>query len=107
MVDGYELEAGTYVAVGPLVLHNDERYWDEPEKFSPYRFLDPDYQNEAYFPFSGGAHTCLGKFFASYIFKNVVYKLATNFESLESKEDLEINPSPIPHPRADVKIHLN
>ena len=106
-IDGYELEAGTYVAVGPLVLHNDERYWDEPEKFSPQRFLDPDYQNEAYFPFSGGAHTCLGKFFASYIFKNVVYKLATNFESLESKEDLEINPSPIPHPRADVKIHLN
>ena len=22
-IDGYELEAGTYVAVGPLVLHND------------------------------------------------------------------------------------
>ena len=107
IVDGYELEAGTYVAVGPLVLHNDERYWDEPGKFSPYRFLDPDYQNDAYFPFSGGAHTCLGKFFASYIFKNVVYKLATNFDSLESKEELNINPSPIPHPRTDVKIYLN
>ena len=107
IVDGYELEAGTYVAVGPLVLHNDERYWDEPGKFSPYRFLDPDYQNDAYFPFSGGAHTCLGKFFASYIFKNVVYKLATSFDSLESKEELNINPSPIPHPRSDVKIYLN
>ncbi len=106
-VEGYDLEAGTYVAVGPLVLHNDEKYWDEPDKFSPRRFLDPDYQNEAYFPFSGGAHTCLGKFFASYIFKNVVYKLATNFESLESTEELNINPSPIPHPRADVKIYLN
>ena len=65
-VEGYELEAGTYVAVGPLVLHNDARYWDDPEAFSPRRFEDPAYQNEAYFPFSGGAHTCLGNFFASF-----------------------------------------
>jgi len=106
-VEGYELEAGTYVAVGPLVLHNDSRYWDDPEAFSPRRFEDPAYQNEAYFPFSGGAHTCLGNFFASYIFKNVVYKLVDNFENISSKEDLNINPSPIPHPRSDVKIYIN
>ena len=36
-----------------------------------------------YFPFAGGAHTCLGKFFASYLFKNVVYKLVDNFDNYE------------------------
>ncbi len=106
-VEGFHVEAGTYVAVGPLVLHNDTRYWDQPEVFSPRRFLDPTYHNEAYFPFAGGAHTCLGKFFASYIFKNVVYKLVDNFENISSKEDLNINPSPIPHPRSDVRVYIS
>ena len=30
------------------------------------------YDDGVYFPFAGGAHTCLGKFFASYMFKNIV-----------------------------------
>ena len=34
IVDDYKLDGGTYVAIGPLVLHNDERYWDDPETVS-------------------------------------------------------------------------
>ena len=104
VVENYKLDAGTYVAIGPLVLHNDERYWENPDRYEPKRFLDLEEPNEAYFPFSGGAHTCIGKFFASYLFKNVIYKLVTNIEEISSTEVLEINPAPIPFPRKDVKI---
>ena len=104
VVENYKLDAGTYVAIGPLVLHNDERYWENPDRYEPKRFLDLEEPNEAYFPFSGGAHTCIGKFFASYLFKNVIYKLVTNIEEISSTEALEINPAPIPFPRKDVKI---
>ncbi|MFL2678631.1 MAG: cytochrome P450, partial [Candidatus Actinomarina sp.] len=31
VVENYKLDAGTYVAIGPLVLHNDERYWENPQ----------------------------------------------------------------------------
>ena len=106
VVENYKLDAGTYVAIGPLVLHNDERYWKNPQKCDPKRFLNADESNEAYFPFSGGAHTCLGKFFASYLFKNVIYKLVSNIETISSTEPLKINPAPIPFPRKDVKITL-
>ena len=47
VVDNYKLEAGTYVAIGPLVLHNDNRYWQEPEKYNPSRFLNTEEPNEA------------------------------------------------------------
>ena len=40
IVDDYKLDGGTYVAIGPLVLHNDERYWDDPETYNPTRFLN-------------------------------------------------------------------
>ena len=106
VVENYKLDAGTYVAIGPLVLHNDERYWENPQKCDPKRFLNTDETNEAYFPFSGGAHTCIGKFFASYLFKNVIYKLVSNIEMISSTEPLKINPAPIPFPRKDVKITL-
>ena len=106
VVENYKLDAGTYVAIGPLVLHNDERFWENPQECDPNRFLNADETNEAYFPFSGGAHTCLGKFFASYLFKNVIYKLVSNIETISSTEPLKINPAPIPFPRKDVKITL-
>ena len=106
VVENYKLDAGTYVAIGPLVLHNDERYWKNPQECDPKRFLNADETNEAYFPFSGGAHTCIGKFFASYLFKNVIYKLVSNIETISSTEPLKINPAPIPFPRKDVKITL-
>jgi cytochrome P450 len=107
VVDNYELDAGTYVAIGPLVLHNDERYFDNPQECDPRRFLNIDEPNEAYYPFSGGAHTCIGKFFASYLFKNVIYKLVSNIEEISSTEPLIINPAPIPFPKKDVTIHIN
>ena len=106
-LDGYEILKNTYIAAGPLVLHNDERYWEDPLAFNPERFEDPTITHEAYFPFAGGAHTCLGKFFASYLFKNVVYKLIDNFQVINTNEELKINPAPIPNPRKDVKIQVS
>ena len=106
-LDGYEIPKNTYIAAGPLVLHNDERYWENPLAFNPERFEDPTITHEAYFPFAGGAHTCLGKFFASYLFKNVVYKLVDNFQVISTNEELKINPAPIPNPRKDVKIQVS
>ena len=106
-LDGYEIPKNTYIAAGPLVLHNDERYWEDPLAFNPERFEDPTITHEAYFPFAGGAHTCLGKFFASYLFKNVVYKLVDNFQVISTNEELKINPAPIPNPRKDVKIQVS
>lgn len=106
-LDGYDIPKNTYIAAGPLVLHNDERYWEDPLAFNPERFEDPTITHEAYFPFAGGAHTCLGKFFASYLFKNVVYKLVDNFQVISTTEELKINPAPIPNPRKDVKIQVS
>ena len=103
-IQSHPLKAGTYVTISPLLLHHDDRYWDNPDVFDPYRFIDPNYHNKAYFPFAGGAHTCLGKFFASYIYKNVIYKFVQNIDNFEIDESLEIRPTPIPHPVKDVLV---
>jgi len=60
VVDNYKLEAGTYVAIGPLVLHNDNRYWQEPEKYNPRRFLNTENQMKLITHFLGEHTPALG-----------------------------------------------
>ena len=105
-IQDYPVSRGTYLTISPLLLHHDERYWDNPSNFDPYRFIDPSYTNKAYFPFAGGAHTCIGKFFASYMFKNVIYKYVQNIEQPIIEDRLNIRPTPIPHPIEDVRVSI-
>src|SRR6056300_1639789 len=96
-IETYNITKNSYLTISPLLLHHDDRYWDDPRKFDPYRFFDPAYINQAYFPFAGGAHTCIGKFFASYLFKNVIYKYIQSIQSPQIDQVLNIRPTPIPH----------
>ena len=105
-IQDYPVSGGTYLTISPLLLHHDERHWDNPSNFDPYRFIDPSYTNKAYFPFAGGAHTCIGKFFASYMFKNVIYKYVQNIEKPIIEDGLKIRPTPIPHPIDDVRVSI-
>ncbi|GJJ08151.1 hypothetical protein Clacol_002359 [Clathrus columnatus] len=44
-------------------LHYNPKYWTDPEKFDPTRFLG-NYNKDAYLPFSGGMRACIGRRFA-------------------------------------------
>lgn len=60
---GYRVPAGTTVIVSQWVMHRDPRFWDNPDKFEPERWLDGrarQIHRFAYFPFGGGARLCIG-----------------------------------------------
>ena len=66
-IGGYYVPAKSIVLLSQYVVHRDERYYVEPEKFDPDRWLPeakagrPKY---AYFPFGGGPRLCIGEAFA-------------------------------------------
>lgn len=64
---GYKIAAGTTVVMSQWVMHRHPKYWPQPEKFDPDRFL-PERETErprfAYFPFGGGPRQCIGDQFA-------------------------------------------
>jgi cytochrome P450 len=66
-VGGYTVPAGGLVAMSPYVVQRDPRWWPDPERFDPDRFL-PEARAArprfAYFPFGGGARQCIGESFA-------------------------------------------
>lgn len=72
-VGGWRLPAGSIVVALPWVLHRDARFWPEPLRFRPDRWLDdrgrfdegaPGQPRGAWFPFGFGARRCIGDQFA-------------------------------------------
>ncbi len=65
-IGGYPIPAGALVVTSPWVVHRDARWWPEPDRFDPERWRTPDPERPkfAYFPFGGGARTCIGEHFA-------------------------------------------
>jgi cytochrome P450 len=67
VVGGYAIAAGSIVLVSPWVVHHDPRWWPEPERFEPSRWLDGSEAARprfAFFPFGGGPRICIGEQFA-------------------------------------------
>jgi cytochrome P450 len=66
-IGGYRVPKDTVVLVSQFLLHHDARFFPDPERFDPDRWL-PERQNTrpkfAYFPFGGGTRVCIGEPFA-------------------------------------------
>jgi len=58
----FPVPSGTQVELHVPGLHYNPRYWKEPHKFMPERFLG-DWPKDAFIPFSQGARACLGRRF--------------------------------------------
>ncbi|KAI0279053.1 cytochrome P450 [Russula aff. rugulosa BPL654] len=58
----FPVPSGTLVELHVPGLHYNPRYWKEPHKFMPERFLG-DWPKDAFIPFSQGARACLGRRF--------------------------------------------
>lgn len=92
---GYKIPPKTMIMIPVHLLHRHPLYWDDPDTFSPERFLDPDRRNSGsgfgnrnftFLPFSGGARNCIGYRFATMEAQMIV---ATIIRSLR----VEIAPS--------------
>lgn len=64
---GYHIPKGTVLLLCPLVTQTDPRWFPDPFRFDPDRWL-PDVEAArprfSYFPFGGGPRTCIGEQFA-------------------------------------------
>lgn len=69
-----------------FVLQHWEKYWDDPEKFDPERFINSTPKPYTYIPFFLGPRQCIGKNFALLEIKTVLCTLLSTFEFAKSPD---------------------
>jgi cytochrome P450 len=78
-VEGHFIPTDTLVAVAPAVNHFDPSFWTKPDDFDPGRFgsdraEDKSHRN-AWIPFGGGAHKCIGMAFGTLEVKAILHEM--------------------------------
>lgn len=108
-LSGVRVAKGTQIIICPWVLHRDARFFAEPLRFAPERWIDgPAPPRFAYLPFGAGPRVCIGQHFA---LAEAVLILATlmqraRFELAEPTE-LELLPAVTLRPRGPVLMRMH
>jgi cytochrome P450 len=82
-IGGYHIPAGSQILVSSYVTHHHPEFWPNPEGFDPDRWLPEEVAKRpknAWFPFSGGPHQCIGGYFGLMEMQIVIPMILQRFE---------------------------
>lgn len=106
---GYTIPKGGWCFMYPWVLQIDPRYFPEPHRFDPERFL-PEREKEiptgAYVPFGLGGHSCIGQKMSMITLEQMLPLLVRNldFRLAEGQEVPEPEPTVSLRPKGDIRL---
>jgi cytochrome P450 len=106
----YKVKAGTTIFMSQWVMHRDDRYYENPEKFDPDRWLPERSVGRpkmAYFPFGGGPRVCIGNTFAMLESILVLATVASAWSmSLVPNQEIRLSPVLTLRPRKGIQVIL-
>jgi cytochrome P450 len=107
----WDLPAGAYIIFNTWLLHHDERYYADPERFDPGRWTDePEVKRPrmSFAPFGAGPRQCIGEGFA---WMEGVLLLATLAQSWQLRlapgHPVEVEPVLTLRPRYGMRMTLS
>lgn len=107
---GVTLARGSTVFMTQAVMHRQERYFPEPDRFLPDRWT-PEFRERlpryAYFPFGGGPRACIGESFAWMELILVMATLARHWTmELVPSHRVVFQPAVTLRPRNGIRVRL-
>lgn len=108
-IDSYQIPPKTLVYFNEWAISRDPNYWENPNQFSPHRFLDNSnpsfnynellvHKNFALLPFGGGRRICpgvnLGMAAAELAVANLVYRFDWKLPAGMKEEDIDFDVVP-------------
>lgn len=108
---GYDIPAGSFVAVSSLYTHRMPEHWPAPESFDPLRFDNDGLRHTghpySYFPFGGGAHLCIGMHFAMLEIKAVLHHVLSRYRvTVPENYVMPLEVVPLMQPKDGLPVRL-
>ncbi|XP_043493910.1 cytochrome P450 4C1-like [Polistes fuscatus] len=77
--DNVIIPKNCHVVISIFSLHRKYKYWTDPLRFNPDRFLPGNYNEKCFRPFSFGKRGCIGQIFAMIQMKVIAASLLRKF----------------------------
>jgi cytochrome P450 len=111
-IGGFQVTPQDLVMIAPWLLHRDPRFFEDPLRFDPDRFL-PEREAKlpkfAYMPFGGGRRICIGNQFALMEGQIILHTIGQHIRSMELLTDKPIGLEPYItlRPKGGVPLRLH
>uniref|UniRef100_T1PF06 Cytochrome P450 n=1 Tax=Musca domestica TaxID=7370 RepID=T1PF06_MUSDO len=102
---------GTQINIHIYDIHMNPKYYDEPERFNPERFMAPQAEKRhpfAFIPFSAGQRNCIGQKFALMEMKTLLVYVIKNFElePVTRPEDFRFHAGLLIRTKTDIQVKI-
>ncbi|MBF4506872.1 cytochrome P450 [Flavobacterium sp. JLP] len=90
----FNIKKGTLIGVSFYELHRNPKYWEDPEKFDPERFLGERKKNSTqyFYPFGAGPRMCIGAGFAIYEMCLTISHIVKRYQIKSTETAIRFNP---------------
>ncbi|MEO3824806.1 cytochrome P450 [Actinomadura sp. B10D3] len=109
---GFHIPAGTTVVVPMLSNHHMAEWWPDPDRFDPGRFSPERREDKAHkyawAPFGGGAHKCIGLYFAGMQVKTIMHQVLLRYRwSVPARYEWPLDTTSLPSPKDGLPVRLD
>jgi cytochrome P450 len=110
-VGKYVIPAGSIILMSQYVMHRDQRYFPEPDRFYPDRWTQ-EFKRRlprfCYFPFGGGSRSCVGEPFALIEATLLIAIICKNWKMrLAPEQKVSMKPLITLRPKYGMRMKLN
>ncbi|WUH97227.1 cytochrome P450 [Spirillospora sp. NBC_00431] len=109
---GFHVPAGTTVVIPTLSNHRMADWWPDPDTFDPGRFSPERREDKvhkyAWSPFGGGAHKCIGMYFAGMQVKAILHQVLLRYRwSVPERYEMPLDTTSLPSPKDGLPVRLD
>jgi cytochrome P450 len=108
-IGGFRVPKGTTFFLCPIALHHDARFFPDPERFNPDRWLGegPKSPRYAYFPFGAGPRSCIGANFAMWEMTAILPALLRSYRLTPLRDGaIELLPAVTLRPKCGMPMRI-
>ena len=108
-IRGRVIPKGTEIILSIMSVHRDERYWPDPHRFKPERFLSRAPEPFTFIPFFAGVRNCIGQKYANIKAKIIIIMIINRFRilSITQLDELLMYIGIVAHTETPIKLRLD